>query len=68
MTSRSIVEIADSIGVLGLLLETEIHASTQRRLDGDGCDEGCGICGAEPEGVCWFHQGARAAWPRRIAP
>ncbi len=67
MTSRSIMEIGDSIMAMGLILETEMRASRQRDFDGGSCDEGCGLCGNHPEVICWFHLGARAEWPRRMA-
>ncbi len=62
-----IIEIGDSIAAMALIMETERLAHLQRDLDGQGCDEGCGLCGAHhPEVICWFHVRAASALPRRM--
>ncbi len=65
MASKALLEGLDSIRALALIMETEDAVYGQRWRDGMGCDEGCGLCGNGV--ICFWHHGARAEWPRRMA-
>ncbi len=66
MTARiGLLELVDSLNAEFLIMETEGRAAWQRELDGQGADEGCGLCGNGV--ICFWHHGARAEWPRRMA-
>ena len=66
----SLIETAESIAVLGLLMEVDRATALQREYDGQGCDEGCGLCNdGHPEVICWWHGVARHAScsiPRKV--
>lgn len=68
---NSLIETTESIAVLGLLMEVDGATALQREYDGQGCDEGCGLCNdGHPEVICWWHGVARHAScliPRRFA-
>lgn len=68
---KTLLEACDHLSALGLLQEVDRATELQREYDGQGCDEGCGLCNdGHPEIICWWHGVARHAScliPRRIA-
>lgn len=67
---ESLIELAESLMVDLLIMDVDFTAQQQRELDGQGCDEGCGLCNdGHQEAICWWHGVARHAScliPRKV--
>ena len=56
--SGTIMEAIDSMRAALMIYEVERIADLQREYDGQGCDEGCRLCGSARLGsevICWWH-------------